>query len=138
MAQTRPRDGKLLAVGHSMGGILLYAMLARCGKFFITCYRLTVTTEMYSADIHCRSSYLWFSKEVSFLQLLQLKCTAGILWKSSYLWSSKKLVFIFFFFCSAVYNIDLLACNGILFAQLIFLFTLDFILVVLVLDPGDA
>lgn len=31
MAQTRPRDGKLLAVGHSMGGILLYAMLARCG-----------------------------------------------------------------------------------------------------------
>ncbi|XP_023643197.1 uncharacterized protein LOC17895420 [Capsella rubella] len=30
-AQTKPKDGKLLAVGHSMGGILLYAMLSRCG-----------------------------------------------------------------------------------------------------------
>lgn len=28
--QCKPRDGKLLAVGHSMGGILLYAMLSRC------------------------------------------------------------------------------------------------------------
>ncbi|XP_040996488.1 uncharacterized protein LOC121242643 isoform X2 [Juglans microcarpa x Juglans regia] len=25
-----PKDGKLLAIGHSMGGILLYAMLSRC------------------------------------------------------------------------------------------------------------
>ncbi|GMP83479.1 hypothetical protein CsSME_00037373 [Camellia sinensis var. sinensis] len=30
-AQTKPKDGKLLAIGHSMGGILLYAMLSRCG-----------------------------------------------------------------------------------------------------------
>ncbi|XP_065881238.1 uncharacterized protein [Euphorbia lathyris] len=30
-AQTNPKDGKLLAIGHSMGGILLYAMLSRCG-----------------------------------------------------------------------------------------------------------
>ncbi|KAK5836898.1 uncharacterized protein LOC108457923 isoform X1 [Gossypium arboreum] len=30
-AHTKPKDGKLLAVGHSMGGILLYAKLARCG-----------------------------------------------------------------------------------------------------------
>ncbi|XVF44221.1 hypothetical protein PTKIN_Ptkin02bG0103300 [Pterospermum kingtungense] len=30
-AQTKTKDGKLLAVGHSMGGILLYAMLSRCG-----------------------------------------------------------------------------------------------------------
>uniref|UniRef100_A0A6M2ECY8 AB hydrolase-1 domain-containing protein n=1 Tax=Populus davidiana TaxID=266767 RepID=A0A6M2ECY8_9ROSI len=29
-AQTKPKDGKLLAIGHSMGGILLYAMLSRC------------------------------------------------------------------------------------------------------------
>ncbi|KAG8382820.1 hypothetical protein BUALT_Bualt05G0117400 [Buddleja alternifolia] len=28
-AQTKPKDGKLLAIGHSMGGILLYAMLSR-------------------------------------------------------------------------------------------------------------
>ncbi|XP_052199266.1 uncharacterized protein LOC127806186 [Diospyros lotus] len=30
-AQTKPRDGKLLAVGHSMGGILLYALLSQYG-----------------------------------------------------------------------------------------------------------
>ncbi|XP_010554091.1 PREDICTED: uncharacterized protein LOC104823959 isoform X2 [Tarenaya hassleriana] len=29
-AQSKPKDGKLLAIGHSMGGILLYAMLSRC------------------------------------------------------------------------------------------------------------
>ncbi|XP_027099808.2 uncharacterized protein [Coffea arabica] len=29
-AQSGSRDGKLLAIGHSMGGILLYAMLSRC------------------------------------------------------------------------------------------------------------
>nr|GMD16655.1 N-formylmaleamate deformylase [Ipomoea batatas] len=29
-AQTKPMDGKLLAIGHSMGGILLYARLSRC------------------------------------------------------------------------------------------------------------
>ncbi|KAJ8562984.1 hypothetical protein K7X08_031436 [Anisodus acutangulus] len=30
-AQTAPNDGKLLAIGHSMGGILLYARLSQCG-----------------------------------------------------------------------------------------------------------
>lgn len=29
--QCKPRDGKLLAIGHSMGGILLYAMLSKNG-----------------------------------------------------------------------------------------------------------
>ncbi|KAH1091517.1 hypothetical protein J1N35_018774 [Gossypium stocksii] len=29
--ESEPKDGKLLAIGHSMGGILLYAMLSRCG-----------------------------------------------------------------------------------------------------------
>ncbi|PHU24265.1 hypothetical protein BC332_09372 [Capsicum chinense] len=29
--QSRPEDGKLLAIGHSMGGILLYAMLSQDG-----------------------------------------------------------------------------------------------------------
>ncbi|KAI4347216.1 hypothetical protein L6164_008048 [Bauhinia variegata] len=28
--QSQSKDGKLLAIGHSMGGILLYAMLSRC------------------------------------------------------------------------------------------------------------
>lgn len=31
MAQTKPKDGKLLAIGHSMGGILLYARLSKYG-----------------------------------------------------------------------------------------------------------
>ncbi|CAN1311811.1 hypothetical protein LINPERPRIM_LOCUS28471, partial [Linum perenne] len=30
-SQSKPNDGKLFAIGHSMGGILLYAMLARSG-----------------------------------------------------------------------------------------------------------
>ncbi|XP_022878480.1 uncharacterized protein LOC111396311 isoform X2 [Olea europaea var. sylvestris] len=30
-AQSKPKDGRLLAIGHSMGGILLYAMLSRYG-----------------------------------------------------------------------------------------------------------
>nr|DAD35441.1 TPA_asm: hypothetical protein HUJ06_006081 [Nelumbo nucifera] len=30
-AQSKSKDGKLLAVGHSMGGILIYAMLSRSG-----------------------------------------------------------------------------------------------------------
>ncbi|KAJ7954146.1 Alpha/beta hydrolase family protein [Quillaja saponaria] len=30
-AKSKPKDGKLLAIGHSMGGILLYAMLSRYG-----------------------------------------------------------------------------------------------------------
>ncbi|KAJ1380774.1 hypothetical protein SESBI_45741 [Sesbania bispinosa] len=33
MKQSNPKDGKLLAIGHSMGGILLYSMLSRFGKF---------------------------------------------------------------------------------------------------------
>ncbi|XP_027363699.1 uncharacterized protein LOC113871108 isoform X2 [Abrus precatorius] len=31
MKQCKPKDGKLLAIGHSMGGILLYSMLSRFG-----------------------------------------------------------------------------------------------------------
>ncbi|XP_031477545.1 uncharacterized protein LOC116248730 [Nymphaea colorata] len=31
LAETKPKDGKLLAIGHSMGGILLYSMLSHHG-----------------------------------------------------------------------------------------------------------
>ncbi|XP_054823884.1 uncharacterized protein LOC129321925 isoform X2 [Prosopis cineraria] len=31
LKESKPKDGKLLAIGHSMGGILLYAMLSRFG-----------------------------------------------------------------------------------------------------------
>lgn len=33
--QSAPKDGKLLAIGHSMGGILLYAMVSKCGMFYL-------------------------------------------------------------------------------------------------------
>lgn len=32
--QSKAPDGRLLAIGHSMGGILLYAMLSKCSKVF--------------------------------------------------------------------------------------------------------
>lgn len=32
---SKAKDGKLLAIGHSMGGILLYAMLSRSGEALI-------------------------------------------------------------------------------------------------------
>lgn len=31
--QSPTKDGKLLAIGHSMGGILLYAMVSKCGMY---------------------------------------------------------------------------------------------------------
>ncbi|TVT99367.1 hypothetical protein EJB05_55255, partial [Eragrostis curvula] len=34
--QSIPKDGKLLAIGHSMGGILLYAMVSKCGMFYLS------------------------------------------------------------------------------------------------------
>jgi len=44
-AQTKPKDGKLLAIGHSMGGILLYAMLSRCSKIpSLTACHVTVNS----------------------------------------------------------------------------------------------
>lgn len=42
MAESKPKDGKLLAIGHSIGGILLYAMLSRCGEnpFLCSAYKI--------------------------------------------------------------------------------------------------
>ncbi|VVA95192.1 unnamed protein product [Arabis nemorensis] len=42
--QTKPKDGKLLAIGHSMGGILLYALLSKCGLEGIDSGLASVTT----------------------------------------------------------------------------------------------
>ncbi|KAJ0255732.1 Alpha/beta hydrolase family protein [Hirschfeldia incana] len=42
--QTKPKDGKLLAIGHSMGGMLLYALLSRCGFKGIDSGLASVTT----------------------------------------------------------------------------------------------
>jgi hypothetical protein len=55
-----PKDGKLLAIGHSMGGILLYSMLSRSGKF----------TAFDSVDLpfffYLLSSYFLFSTNIRY------------------------------------------------------------------------
>ncbi|CAA7043169.1 unnamed protein product [Microthlaspi erraticum] len=49
-AQSKPKDGKLLAIGHSMGGILLYAMLSTCGFKGIDSGLASVTTMASTLD----------------------------------------------------------------------------------------
>lgn len=41
-AECNPKDGKLLAIGHSMGGILLYSLLSRCGMIDNLQYEVTL------------------------------------------------------------------------------------------------
>lgn len=53
MEQTKPKDGKLLAIGHSMGGILLYAMMSqygRCMYIFLNCFFM---------DSHCKKYFIF-------------------------------------------------------------------------------
>ncbi|KAE8660882.1 hypothetical protein F3Y22_tig00116944pilonHSYRG00001 [Hibiscus syriacus] len=57
-AQTKPKDGKLLAVGHSMGGILLYAMLSRCGFERREPELKAIVTLASSLDYKCSNSAL--------------------------------------------------------------------------------
>nr|XP_018626915.1 uncharacterized protein LOC104097959 isoform X3 [Nicotiana tomentosiformis] len=50
--QTRPKDDKLLAIGHSMGGILLYARLSRCVARR-TCWSLKLVNKLYLLSQLC-------------------------------------------------------------------------------------
>lgn len=62
-AESKPKDGKLLAIGHSMGGILLYAMLSRRGKINF-CHIIAPFT--HCVPIACTShgmldsGFIWF------------------------------------------------------------------------------
>ncbi|XP_050375081.1 uncharacterized protein LOC126792670 [Argentina anserina] len=58
IAESKPKDGKLLAIGHSMGGILLYAMLSRCGSEGRTCNLAAVVTLASSLDYTSSKSTL--------------------------------------------------------------------------------
>ncbi|KAL6186544.1 hypothetical protein ACLB2K_042664 [Fragaria x ananassa] len=58
MAESKPKDGKLLAIGHSMGGILLYAMLSRCGSEGRMCNLAAVVTLASSLDYTSSKSTL--------------------------------------------------------------------------------
>ncbi|KAL4363974.1 hypothetical protein GQ457_04G012110 [Hibiscus cannabinus] len=55
---SKPKDGKLLAIGHSMGGILLYAMLSRCGYEGKDSELASVTTLASSLDYTSSKSSL--------------------------------------------------------------------------------
>lgn len=56
--QCKPKDGKLFAVGHSMGGILLYAMLSRCAFEGRDPGLAAVVTLASSIDYTCSNSSL--------------------------------------------------------------------------------
>lgn len=60
--QTNPKDGKLLAIGHSMGGILLYALMSQygmCFYMFLNCFSwiFTVSNLIFSLDCFFKNSY---------------------------------------------------------------------------------
>ncbi|KFK41818.1 hypothetical protein AALP_AA2G175000 [Arabis alpina] len=57
-SQTKPKDGKLLAIGHSMGGILLYALLSRCGLKGTDSGLASVTTLAATLDYSCSGTLL--------------------------------------------------------------------------------
>ncbi|KAK7271215.1 hypothetical protein RJT34_26929 [Clitoria ternatea] len=56
--QCQPKDGKLLAIGHSMGGILLYAKLSRCCFDGKNSRLASVVTLASSLDYTCSRSSL--------------------------------------------------------------------------------
>ncbi|XP_015170323.1 uncharacterized protein [Solanum tuberosum] len=58
-AQTAPKDGKLLAIGHSMGGILLYAWLSQCGTIPAKLI-LQLTTAFREGGLRDRSGKIFY------------------------------------------------------------------------------
>ncbi|XP_008462198.1 uncharacterized protein LOC103500486 isoform X2 [Cucumis melo] len=56
--QSKPNDGKLLAIGHSMGGILLYAMISRCSFKKVNPQLASVVTLASSLDYRPSNSSL--------------------------------------------------------------------------------
>ncbi|XP_073004156.1 uncharacterized protein [Typha latifolia] len=56
--QSKTSDGKLLAIGHSMGGILLYAMLSKCGHEGVNSGLAAVVTLASSVDYTTSNSSL--------------------------------------------------------------------------------
>ncbi|RVX12446.1 hypothetical protein CK203_011736 [Vitis vinifera] len=58
MAQTKPKDGKLLAIGHSMGGILLYARLSKYGSISAISVGMHIIVEMFMRGFEGRDPSL--------------------------------------------------------------------------------
>ncbi|XP_022994270.1 uncharacterized protein LOC111490055 isoform X1 [Cucurbita maxima] len=56
--QSKPNDGKLLAIGHSMGGILLYATISRCSFNKVDPQLASVVTLASSLDYRPSNSSL--------------------------------------------------------------------------------
>ena len=94
--KSKPKDGKLLAVGHSMGGILLYAMLSRCCKIP---YKLTFC--------YCKIVCCWY-----WLQLFNILLVC--------------LISLFFVIRICLASLKLWSPTGFLFLKLVWIsFSLD-------------
>ena len=76
MTESKSKDNKLLAIGHSMGGILLYGMLSRCGKqhFSVTCYIVLLPeNEVFAFISHIFIClHLWPSLRVKYIVVIVL------------------------------------------------------------------
>ncbi|CAB4311736.1 unnamed protein product [Prunus armeniaca] len=78
--QCKPKDGKLLAIGHSMGGILLYAMLSKCSSQGRDCGLVSVATLGSSLDYtRSRSSLKLFLPLANPAQVLNVPVPFGAL-----------------------------------------------------------
>ena len=58
-AESKSKDGKLLAIGHSMGGILLYAMLSRCGEILCRVSALSIYPQEAGGGVHCTNGLFY-------------------------------------------------------------------------------
>jgi len=72
--QSVPKDGKLLAIGHSMGGILLYAMVSKCGSQGAEPELAAIVTLASSVDYTTSNSSLKL-----LLPFIQLRCCVFLL-----------------------------------------------------------
>ncbi|XP_044976732.1 uncharacterized protein LOC123444162 isoform X5 [Hordeum vulgare subsp. vulgare] len=72
--QSVPKDGKLVAIGHSMGGILLYAMISKCGFEGADPELAAIVTLASSVDYTTSNSSLKL-----FVPLIQLRCCVFLL-----------------------------------------------------------
>lgn len=81
--QCKPKDGKLLAIGHSMGGILLYATLSRnsmmLSHIFYHCVVFTIFWRVYliiylNLPTVCLYSLLVIPSFVQFVLVVVLQC----------------------------------------------------------------
>ncbi|CAD6237304.1 unnamed protein product [Miscanthus lutarioriparius] len=91
--QSVPKDGKLLAIGHSMGGILLYAMVSKCGSEGAEPELAAIVTLASSVDYTTSNSSLKlllpFADPAEMLHVPAIPLGAGALLSTTYPISSR-------------------------------------------------